>query len=279
MAADHIDTGTAERVLEEMGLREWPTVDSTGLAATYRAWCRAVPFDNVRKLIDLAAVPAGVAPLPGMDADDFFASWIRHRTGGTCWPSNNGLHALLAACGFDARLVVGSMFDRRMPTHAMTIVTIDGLEWLADSSMLTDDPVPLARDRPTALDHPVFPTTATPVAEGWLVAFPASYSLDSIPCRTISPSAVIYDFCVERYEASRQDSPFNDQVVARRNDPVGVTSLRGDAASRRTADGVSTRTVDDAGAAALLVDGLGMSEEIVARLKSSRAASVTGTAS
>jgi len=40
-----------ERVLMRLGLSERPTPTLDGLQTLYVAWCRKVPFDNVRKLI------------------------------------------------------------------------------------------------------------------------------------------------------------------------------------------------------------------------------------
>jgi len=125
-------------VLEALGFREAPPVDLDGLTAVYAAWCARVPFDNVRKLIALHGGASG--PLPGLGADDFFDAWLTHRTGGTCWPSANALHALLDSVGFDSRRVTASMFDQGEPSHGTTIVLLDGHEHLVDSSMLTGSP-------------------------------------------------------------------------------------------------------------------------------------------
>ena len=70
-----------ERVLEKLELPESPSLDRAGLADLYDAWCRHVPFDNVRKMIHLREELPG--PLPGDDAEDFLEAWLRHGTGGT----------------------------------------------------------------------------------------------------------------------------------------------------------------------------------------------------
>jgi len=157
------------------------------------------------------------------------------------------------------------MADTGVASHGTTIVRLEGSEWLLDSSMLTDRPVPLA-DIETATDHPVFGTTATPVAEGWLLAFPLPFAEATMPCRTIDPGAVTHDLCVERYEVSREVSPFNHQVSTRRNDDAGVVSYGGGKRYRRTPVGIEESDLVGAALATALVDELGMSEEIVTRL-------------
>jgi arylamine N-acetyltransferase len=252
-----------DEVLARLGIEGPVAVDVDGLTDLYRRWSRSVPFDNIRKLIALRS--GDDSPLPGMDPDDFFAHWLEHGVGGTCWPTTSALTALLQWCGFDARMVAASMFDMGEPTHGTTIVTLDGSEWLVDSSLLTEQPVPLG-DEVTAIDHPVYRTTATPVEEGWLFAFPFIVADAVLPCRTISPDAVTHDFCVERYEVSRTFSPFNDQVHARRNDETGTTTFTQGMRYRRTADGLDDTEATGGGLAIALADEFGLSEELVARL-------------
>ena len=63
-----------------------PAPDLAGLRTVYAAWCGAVSFDNVLKLIHTAEERPG--PLPGSTAESFFAAWLEHGTGGTCWAGN-----------------------------------------------------------------------------------------------------------------------------------------------------------------------------------------------
>lgn len=221
-----------EAVLERLGLEQAPSPDEAGLAELYRLWCRSVPFDNTLKLIALRGDRAGSSPaLPGMDAEEFFRSWLQHGTGGTCFPSANALRALASACGFDSRLVAGSMADVGEPTHGTTVVTVGEGEWLADTSMLTDEPVRLSQDAATVLGHPVFAATAEPVQEGWLFQFSMPYADMTMPCRTITPDAVDHSFFVERFEISRDSSPFNAGPNIKLNDEDGVLTFGGGNAS------------------------------------------------
>lgn len=252
-----------EHVLERLGLDGPPTTDLHGLGDLYHRWCRAVPFDNVRKLLALRTAASG--PLPGMDPDDFFDSWLRHGTGGTCWPSATALDALLRACGFDSRMVAASMGDTGVATHGTTVVALDGAEWLVDTSMLTEVPVPLSPTDTTATGHDLLPTTAEPVAEGWVVTFPQASSASPIRCRTLGTGTAAADLCAARYEASREVSPFNATAVVRRNRPVAVVTVRGTTRFHRTLQGFDATEVHGPERRAALVEA-GLSEEIVDRV-------------
>ena len=96
-----------ERVLAKLGFAGSPAPTFENLGAIYAAWCRGVPFDNVRKLIHVRAGNSG--PLPGSTAEDFLEAWLKHGTGGTCWSGAGAFHALLASLGFDAARGVGTM--------------------------------------------------------------------------------------------------------------------------------------------------------------------------
>lgn len=263
---DDLDPALLESVLQRLGLDAVPSLDIDGLTDLYRRWCRRVPFDNTLKLIALHGGDEG--PLPGMDAGLFFESWLRHGTGGTCWPSANALHSLASGCGFQSRLVAASMADSGVASHGTTLVSLDNGDWLIDSSMLTDEPLRLSPNSATGIDHDVFGTSAEPVPEGWLFAFSLPYAVDRMPCRTIAPSPVSHDFCVERYEISREMSPFNLNPSTRRNDADGVVSYGGGKRYRRTSAGVEESDLSEGRVFDALRNEFGMSEEIVSRLTS-----------
>src|SRR5881628_2632800 len=86
-----------DRILERFGLGAPPDRTVGGLRQLYAAWCLAVPFDNVRKMIALRV--ASHHPLPGGDPREFFESWLSDGCGGTCWPTSNALFALVSSLG------------------------------------------------------------------------------------------------------------------------------------------------------------------------------------
>jgi arylamine N-acetyltransferase len=49
--AEALAPALLERVLAKLGLSEPPSPTLEGLRTLYPAWCRTVPFDNIRQLI------------------------------------------------------------------------------------------------------------------------------------------------------------------------------------------------------------------------------------
>jgi N-hydroxyarylamine O-acetyltransferase len=129
-----------EAVLAKLGLSGRPEPTLQGLAAVYAAWCRRVPFDNIRKLIHLRRGDPG--PLRGDSALDFFQHWTRFGTGGTCWAGNGALCVLLESLGFAAQRALGSMLAASNPppgqpsNHGSITVQFDGRIYIVDASIL-----------------------------------------------------------------------------------------------------------------------------------------------
>jgi hypothetical protein len=89
----------------------------------------------------------------------------------------------------------------------------------------------------------------------------------TLPCRILE-DPVDHPFYLERYEASRSDSPFNTQLYARRNFEWGVLSYMGTKRFRKGPGGVTDDDLEGSRLADSLVCDLRLSEEIVARLGS-----------
>ena len=226
-----------DRILDRFGLADSPPTDLEGLERVYGAWCASMNFDNVAKLIALRTAPAD-SPLPGIDAAGFFDRWLAHGVGGTCWTSSNALFALLDAIGFDARRVAGSMRDTGIVSHGSVKVTLDGNDWLADSSMLTRAPLLLTEDV-FATNDPVISAEVEWVDGTHLIWVDLPPNPTHIPCRLLVDPAT-HDFYVERWEASRGRSPFNQRVYARRNTGDGLVVLTATTLIRKTASGTQT---------------------------------------
>jgi len=255
--------GLVDRVLAKLGLASDPEIDVAGLSRLYLAWCRAVPFDNVRKRIALLEGRPGL--LPGGRPEDFFSAFLEHGAGGTCWPSSNALHALLGACGFEARRISASMADRGEPNHGSLVVRLAGQEWLVDSSILNELPIPLSRHRPSALDDAVHPIRLEPADAGLSIHWGRSVSSDTMPCRLMD-DPVDEAFYLERYEISRGVSVFNASLYVRKNFPGRLVSFAGNTRFEKTASGVTSRALDSDELPDALVCELGLSRAIVARL-------------
>jgi len=255
-----------ERAFERLGFAKKPAADRAGLDALYAAWCHAVPFDNVRKRIALAR--GWSEPLPGGRPADLLAAWLEHGTSGTCWPSSNGLHALVAAAGFDVRRISASMFDRNDHNHGSLIVRLDGAEWMVDSSILCGAPIRLDRSRASDNGDPVHPIRVEPASGGLLVHWGMTQSAQTIPCRLMQ-DPVDEAFYLERYEISRGYSVFNDALYARKNFPGRLVSFTGRVRHEKTAEGVTSRELSLPELRAALVEELGYSAAIVDELERS----------
>ena len=259
---------TTEAVLERLGFSAAPDPDGRGLADLYLAWCRNVPFDNVVKRIHMAS--GDPAPIPNGRPEAFFASYLRHGTGGTCWPSAAGLHALLVALGFDARRASAAMADSQIDgeyahSHGTTLVRVDGIDHWVDSSMLTDRVLPLARGETTAIPGPVHPLRAEPVGDLWRVWWEPGPAGQEMSCLLLTEDTA-EDHYLARYEFSRGWSPFNLGVHAVHNTDRGRLTVTNGTRFERRADGGDKRVLDPDGRTRVLVEEFGYSEEIVAAL-------------
>ncbi len=250
-----------ERVFAKLGFAAKPKPDRAGLEALYAAWCRYVPFDNLRKRIALGG--GSPDPLPGGRPEDFLAAYIEHGTSGTCWPSSNGLHAMVAACGFDVRRISASMFDRNDHNHGSLIVRLDGAEWLVDSSMLCGKPIRLQRGVASNDLDPVHPIRVEPVEDGFRIHWSTGRSAETLPCRLMQ-DPVDEKFYLERYEISRGYSVFNNALYARRSFPGKLVNLIGRTRIEKTAQGVTSRDLEPAELRDALVGEFGYSPAIVA---------------
>lgn len=259
MGIDSLTPALRDRVLARLGLPAPPPAGLEGLRAVYAAWCAGVPFDNVRKMIALRSGPA--RPLPGRDASDFFTGWLEYGAGGTCWATSHALCELLLSLGFAARPVAASMRDAGVLNHGTVAVAFDGQHWLVDSSLLTGIPLPLGTEvfvSPDAvLAAEVEPENGThviwadvPPNEGYLA------------CRLLVDPADRAT-CLERYEASRERSPFNQRLYARRNRPGALVVLFGNRRLEKTAAGVETRDLSRARMRASLIEEIGLAPGLV----------------
>ena len=261
-----LSPGLIERLLSKLGFREAPERTFAGLRALYAAWCRNVPFDNVRKLIHVRSGHAG--PLPGSTADDFLEAWLRHGTGGTCWAGNGAFATLLQSLGFEAERGVCTMLAAPdiPPNHGTVRVTFEGRHFLTDCSMLHVEPLPLNVYGTGRINHPVW-GVHTSLRDGRLhVWWRALHRVDGFECRIERFGVDDAEFRRRHYE-TRGWSPFNYEVNARRNLADRVTGLAfGNALSLEGDGSVRQRPVDDAERRRVLIEEVGMSEEIVSQL-------------
>lgn len=260
-ASDPLTPALRDRALGRLGFSSPPPLTATGLAALYAAWCAKVPFDNVRKMIALRS--GGPAELPGMGVTDFLESWLAHGAGGTCWPTSNALFELVSGVGFDARRVRGAMRDLGVSNHGSVKVRIDGREWLVDSSMLTNVPLPLGEGVFSTGDA-VFAAEVERVEGTHLIWFDMPPNTGLLPCR-FGDDPATHALFGEGYEASRGRSPFNQRLYARRNLPGELLVLWGNTRFSKTAAGLTSRALSAAELRGALAAEIGLSEELIER--------------
>src|SRR5262249_23661614 len=140
---EDLSVDVLEQVLSKLGFADRPAPTLNGLQHLYAAWCRKVPFDNVRKLIHLHSHDPG--PLPGDDPAEFLEAWLPSGPGGPGWAAKGPLHAVLLALGFDPTRGMGTMRTPpdAPPTHGTLLVTCEEPCYIVDASILYNPPLPL----------------------------------------------------------------------------------------------------------------------------------------
>lgn len=260
MSIKPLTANAVDEIVERLGFAERPATDPDGLGALYSAWCRRVPFDNLRKIV---AMHFDLPEMPGIHPDDFFAAWMLTGAGGTCWGSNNALHALLVGLGFDATLHAASMFDAGL-NHGTTVVDIDGERWVVDTSIHGDVPAPI-RSVSTSVEHAGFVTTVRPDADGWIIDCPTPEPDVRIPCRL--HDEMDHAFTLEANEKSRNDSPFNGGIMIGINDDTGVWMLKENRLARIEAAGTTTTVLTDAEVDEWAIEVAGHAPQLVAEVR------------
>lgn len=263
---DHTDLreGVFERVLERFGFSGRPDPTRQTLDRIMREWSRQVGYDNVQKRIHITENRTGAFPV--QDPNDFFEAFLRHGTSGGCWPSSEALFGLLRLVGFQADRVAGTMPevpDPMSPAHGAVDVRIDGRLFRADPSLGAEAALELIDGVPTAQDSPAHgiwsPGDGT---VGWRPGHSRNPLTVVIWLRGLSGAYFAY-----RNEATKRFSIFNTALYVRKNRDDGVwTYGRGKLCLLDPVGNLTARDVEPADLPALLVDGFGLSAEIVARL-------------
>jgi hypothetical protein len=130
------------------------------------------------------------------------------------------------------------MGDTGIESHGSVIVTCHSRDWLVDTSMLTQSPLPLTEEVFISGDT-VFAAEVEQVDGTHMVWTDLPLTDTYIPCRLLVDPAT-YDYYAERYEASRVRSPFNERIYARRNRPGETLVMIGNRRLSKTATGLKT---------------------------------------
>ena len=186
--AEALSIDLLERVLTKLGLSDRPAPTLDGLQTLYAAWCRKVPFDNVRKLIHIHNHDPG--PLPGDDATDFFEAWLTYGTGATCWAGNGALYTLLVSLGFHASRGMGTMLvaPHIPPNHGTVLVACDETRYVVDASILHGEPLRLDTDTPTGVTHPAWGVQCSMRDTHWYIRWRPVHMPDGLGLSSGSPA-------------------------------------------------------------------------------------------
>ncbi len=253
-------------MLAKLGFAAAPAVDRAGLAALYAAWCRSVPFDNVRKLIHLRA--RDPSPLPGDTPEEFFAAWLADGAGGTCWAVHGALCALLEACGFAARRGIATMLvaPDLPPNHGTVTVRLGAETLLVDGTLQHGAPLALDAVRATEIEHPAWGVTARPEGTKWFVRWRSPFRLEGMDCRIDSLAGDAVEFRAY-HEATRAWSPFNYQLSLRVHRNGGVLgATRGERIDIDAAGAVSRSPLSGDARLRFLIDEASISEALAVRV-------------
>jgi N-hydroxyarylamine O-acetyltransferase len=114
--------------LERIHLPQRPQADAAGLLALQRAHRLAIPFEDLDVILG-----RGIR----VDSEGVFAKLVTARRGGYCFEHNRLFGDALDALGFSARPLLARVWlgSEHVPplTHALSLVTIDGQDWIADT--------------------------------------------------------------------------------------------------------------------------------------------------
>ncbi|HAB15698.1 MAG TPA: arylamine N-acetyltransferase [Verrucomicrobiota bacterium] len=262
---NELEPNLRDQVLTRLGFSRAPEANLDGLRTLYDAWCHRVPFDNVRKLIHIAR--GNVGPLPGSTAEDFFSAWLQHGAGGTCWSGAGAICALLNSLGFPARRGIATMLvaPNLPPNHGTVVVEWDSQKHLVDSSILHGEPLLLTQTE-TEISHPSWGVRCTRREERWHIWWRPLHQVDGFECRVEHFDATHAEH-QDRYDQTRGWSPFNYEVTARRNIAANVVGVSFGHAVSLLADGtVERHPVSPAERRQILVDKIGISEELIDQL-------------
>lgn len=263
-----ISTDILKRVLAKLDVTSKPTLDLAGLNRLYAAYSSHVPNDNIQKRIWLTG--DRTRPVTGGDPIEFFANWLDHGTGGTCFPANGALYALLRAIGFDAQRISGAVLMEGIEqdgNHGSVLVRLDSTDYLVDAQLAAFTALPLVPGQFATTGDGIHDIRALPVSDGFDVQwYPGSNRQTPLIMRPdMEMGAVDHDYFLARYALSasrdRRRSPFNEALFVARHFPGSILIVGRNNRIEVSADNVVTKSeITLAERARILVEELGISE-------------------
>jgi N-hydroxyarylamine O-acetyltransferase len=255
-------------VLAKLGLPNRPALDLAGLNRLYAAVCGSIPFDNVQKRIWFAG--DRTKPATGGDPVEFFENWVKHGTGGTCWPANGGMYALAHALGFNTRRIVGSVIVPNYPqgaNHGSVLIMLDGVEYVFDLAFGAFKVVPLISGKATAAGTGIHNMEVVPVDGGFEMFFHLGWTTDTLPFRPESEhDPVDHEFFISRYDRANHVGFFNDTLMISRRFADSIVTIGRGHKLVLTSDGLTKTELSSPQRDELLIEELGLSPEVVSMI-------------
>lgn len=254
-------------VLAKLDIAGMPTNDLAGLNRVYAAYSGHIPNDNIQKRIWLAGDKT--KPVTGGDPIEFFSNWLAHGTGGTCFPANGALCALLHAIGFDAHRISGSVVMDGIEhdgNHGSVLVRLDGFVYLVDAQFAAFTALPMIQGKAASTGDSIHDISALPTPEGFDVQwYPGSNRQKPLTMRPdLEKGAVDHAYFLAQYALSalrdRHRSPFNESLFAGRHFRDSILIVSRNNRIEITADNaVVRREITLAERARILVEEFGIS--------------------
>jgi arylamine N-acetyltransferase len=266
-----ISTDLLALILSKLHLTSELTLDLAGLNRLYAAFSSNVPNDNIQKRIWLAG--DRTRPVTGGDPIEFFDNWLVYGTGGTCFPANGALYALLRAIGFDARRISGSVLMEGIEqggNHGSVLVRLEGIDYLVDAQLAAFTALPLVPGQSASTGDGIHDIRAVPEAGGFDVQwYPGSNRQKPLVMRPeLEMGPVDHGYFLAQYDLSaspdRRRSPFNEALFIARHFPESILVVGRNNKIEVSSENVVTKseiTLDER--ARILIEELGISEDAV----------------
>jgi N-hydroxyarylamine O-acetyltransferase len=235
-----MDVDTVTRYLDRIGAARPEEPSAGALRELHRRHLESVPFENLSIHLGEPIVLA---------EDALVDKIVRRRRGGYCYELNGAFAALLAALGFDVRLLAASVFqdgaddrdgDALTPAfdHLALLVTLDE-RYLVDVGFGAHSVYPLRLDWPEAQDDPAGSFLVVDAPGG-----DVDVLMDGVPRYRAEPRARrLADFARPSWwHEHSPESHFRGTARCSRRTPAGRITIRGDRLVE-TVHGARTETV------------------------------------
>lgn len=236
--------------LARIALGARPSPDAEGLERLQRAHRLAIPFENLDVILG-----RGIR----IDSASVFAKLVTARRGGYCFEHNRLFGDALDALGFTARPLLGRVWlmpvdtADRVPgqTHTLSLVTIDGQDWIADTGFggSFTPPMPLSDGAIATAPDTAFFRLDRDEVHGWVLSRNAGGETGGVFQRqysfTLNPAWESDLLMGNHWCATAPASRFTQSRIVSVVLPKGFASLTGNVYRRRAGDEETIAEITD----------------------------------